>query len=341
MVLAATRLDVAGSTALLREIRASAEAAGMREPTTGAYTIRAILLAPLLAGFLFVAWTVVDAGPALVIAAVAGVLCVQLGFIAHDAGHGAVARGKLGNAIAGQLCFTVLNGLGFQSWRVSHNAHHANCQDESRDPDMSDAVVSLTPRSAEAKTGLVGRLIPYQAVYIWPLALLFAHSLRTQSVWKSYGQPTRYAIDILFLPLHYALWVGLPIVLGAGLGRALAVYFVTSAVMGLYLAVVFWVNHIGMPAFETGHGLTYIEQQVVGTRNVRNPAIFDWFFGGLNFQIEHHLVPDCPGSRLRKLQAITRPSCALSELPYREESFGQALASITRHVHQIAREYKR
>jgi fatty acid desaturase len=96
-----------------------------------------------------------------------------------------------------------------------------------------------------------------------------------------------------------------------------------------------------MPVLQAEHGLTFLEQQVVGTRNVRNPAGFDWFFGGLNFQIEHHLVPDCPGSRLRELNAITRPLCAGAELPYREESIGQALASVTRHVRRIARECAR
>ena len=338
--MAATRLDAATSAAVLTEIRARAGAAGLREPPSAAYGIRAGLLAPLLVGLLLVAWTHAGAGLALLAAAAAGVLCVQLGFVAHDAGHGAVARGKLGNAIAGHLFFTVLNGFGFQSWRVSHGAHHAGCQDESRDPDMSvDLAVSLTPRSAEAKMGLGRRLLPYQAAYLWPLSLFFAHSLRLQSLARSYGQPARYRADTLLLPAHYAIWIVLPAALaGPGWGRALAVYAVTSAVMGLYLAILFWVNHVGMSALQAGHGLSFLEQQVIGTRNIRNPAALDWLFGGLNFQIEHHLVPDCPGQRLRELQAIARPLCVGVGLPYQEETVGRALASITRHVHRIARE---
>ncbi len=334
------RLDAATSDAVLAEIRARAGAAGLREPPSAAYGIRAGLLAPLLGGLLLVAWTHASAGLALLAAAAAGVLCVQLGFVAHDAGHGAVARGKLGNTVAGHLFFTVLNGLGFQSWRVSHGAHHAGCQDESRDPDMTvDSVVSLTPRSAEAKTGLGSRLRPYQAAYLWPLSLLFAQSLRLQSLGRSYGVPARYRSDTLLLPAHYVIWIVLPGALaGPGWGRALAVYAVTAAVMGLYLAVVFWVNHVGMPALQAGHGLSFLEQQVIGTRNIRNPAALDWLFGGLNFQIEHHLVPDCPGQRLRELQAIARPLCVGVGLPYQEETVGRALASITRHVHRIARE---
>ena len=124
-------------------------------------------------------------------------------------------------------------------------------------------------------------------------------------------------------------------------GRALAVYAFTSAAMGLYLAVLFWVNHIGMPVVQAEHGLSFVEQQVVGSRNVRCRASIDWFFGGMNFQIEHHLVPDCPGPRLRELRAIARPVCLEAGLPYQEEGFREALASITRHVRDIARQFGR
>ena len=38
---------------------------------------------------------------------------------------------------------------------MSHDAHHAHCQDESRDPDLwVQTVMSLTPGSASRKTGL-------------------------------------------------------------------------------------------------------------------------------------------------------------------------------------------
>ena len=200
------KLDAATSAAVLAEIQARASAAGLLEPPSVHYGIRAGLLAPPLGGLLLVAWTYEATGIALLAAAAAGVLCIQLGFIAHDAGHGAVARSRRGNAIAGHLCFSVLNGLGFDSWRATHGAHHAGCQDESRDPDMSvDFVLSLTRRSAAAKTGVWKRLLPYQAAYLWPLALLFAHSLRAQSLSQCYGQPSRYLADAVLLPAHYAL----------------------------------------------------------------------------------------------------------------------------------------
>ncbi len=341
--MAARILSADASAELLSELRARVRAAQLLDRLPGRYAVRALLLSPLLVLLVYLAWIHPSSVVVILASAAAGLVCIQLGFIAHDAGHGAVSRARWANATSGQLAFTVLNGIGFESWRISHAAHHAGCQDESRDPDMwVDTILSLTPRSAEAKTGLGRRLLRYQALTLWPLALFFAHSLRVESLGRSYREPVRYRWDALLLPLHYGLWLLLPaMALGIGWGRALAVYAVTSAGMGLYLAVIFWVNHVGMPALQAGHGRSISEQQVVGSRNVRCLAVFDWFFGGLNFQIEHHLLPDCPGPRLRELAAITRPLCAENGLPYREEGFLQALVSVTRHVRDIARRFGR
>lgn len=341
--MAASQLSADASTRLVSELRAKARKAGLLDRYPARYACRAILFTPPLVISLYLAWTHSSSSVVILMSAAAAFMCIQLGLIAHDAGHGAVARASSANAFAGHLTFTVLNGLGFESWRVSHNAHHVGCQDESADPDMwVDAMMSLTPRSAEAKTGVRRRLLRYQGFTLWPLALFFGQSLRLQSLGRSYREPVRYHRDALLLPLHYGFWFVLPIaVIGVSWGRVLAVYAVTSAAMGLYLAILFWVNHIGMPVVQAEHNLSFAEQQVIGSRNVRCRAGFDWFFGGLNFQIEHHLVPDCPGANLRELRAIAHPLCVDAGLPYREEGFRQALASVTRHVRDIARRFGR
>ena len=341
--MAASQLSADASKRLVSELRAKARAAGLLDRCPARYARRALLLTPPLAISLYLAWTHSSSSVMILMSAATALLCIQLGLIAHDAGHGAVARAGSANAYAGHLTFTVLNGLGFESWRVSHNAHHAGCQDESTDPDMwVDTLVSLTPRSAEAKTGVGRRMLRYQGFTLWPLALFFGHSLRLQSLGRSYREPIHYRKDCLLLPLHYGLWFALPVALiGVGWGRALVVYALTSAAMGLYLAMLFWVNHIGMPVVQAEDDLSFAEQQVSGSRNVRCRASLDWFFGGLNFQIEHHLVPDCPGPRLRELRAIAHPLCVDAGLPYREEGFRQALASVTRHVRYIAHQFGR
>ncbi|MBW2416656.1 MAG: fatty acid desaturase, partial [Deltaproteobacteria bacterium] len=148
---------------MLSELRADAESAGALAPAGAGYALRLATGLPLLGACAIAAWTL-PAGVAPWLAALAaGFVSVQIGFAAHDAGHGAVHRSPAINSLVGHLAFTVVNGLGFQSWTVSHDAHHAHSQDESSDPDMQvDTVMSLTPASARSKRGIGRRLLPYQ-----------------------------------------------------------------------------------------------------------------------------------------------------------------------------------
>ena len=116
----ATKVDAERAKTVLAEIVREARGAGLLRPATGTLVIRALFGTASLVALLAFAWTAESTPRALVAAALAGFACVQLGFIAHDAGHGSVGRSRLGNGIAGHLAFTLLNGLGFQSWRVSH-----------------------------------------------------------------------------------------------------------------------------------------------------------------------------------------------------------------------------
>ena len=321
-----------------RELRRRARAADLLEPRPGAYGARAAVLVPLLATALAVAWHA-SGWMALAGSVAAGFFSVQIGFIAHDAGHAAVGRGRFANALAGHAAFTVINGLGFGTWCDSHAAHHHHSQEDGADPDMRiDTVLSVTHASAEAKQGLGRLLRPYQGDYLWLLPLAFALGLRGQSAVAAFRAPSRYRWDVVLLPLHYALFLGAPIwILGVAPGPAIGVYLAMSAVIGYYLALVFWVNHLGMPSFRLGDDVPYLVRQVLGTRNIRTSRLGDLLFGGLNHQIEHHLLPECPHTNLSAVRSIARPLIEESGLPYREETFATALVSVTRHVNRVAR----
>ena len=43
--------------------------------------------------------------------------------------------------------------------------------------------------------------------------------------------------------------------------------------------------------------------------NISNPLLFDFYFGGLNSQIEHHLFPRVPHHRYRAMRPIVRAFC--------------------------------
>jgi len=49
----------------------------------------------------------------------------------------------------------------------------------------------------------------------------------------------------------------------------------------------------------------------------------DWFHGGLQFQIEHHIFPRLPRHNLRHAQTLIKQVCKEHGIPYREETFFQ------------------
>lgn len=61
--------------------------------------------------------------------------------------------------------------------------------------------------------------------------------------------------------------------------------------------------------------------QVNGTMNWSCPAWLDWFHGGLQFQIEHHLFPALPRHNLRKASLLVQPLCQEFNLHYHSPSF--------------------
>jgi fatty acid desaturase len=63
--------------------------------------------------------------------------------------------------------------------------------------------------------------------------------------------------------------------------------------------------------------------------------VTDWFLGGLNYQIEHHLFPNMPRTNLRRSQPMIREYCELAGLPYVEEGLVESYAQALRHLHAV------
>jgi fatty acid desaturase len=298
-------------------------------------------LAILYALFCAALWLSWSGGSWAALAAAYGALALllaQFAFAGHDAGHGSVsARGALNRAL-GQAAMTLVTGLAFDEWIGRHRAHHQFCQDEARDPDLAVAlVVSLTERSRRAKGPLGRWLTRRQWLHIWPLSLFFGHSQRLLSQAAVARDPRRWRADALVLGLHYLLWFGLPLALGVPFVAALLAYLVPLTLLGPYLAAIFWVNHIGMPLVDKPESFSFFEHQAATSRTIVNPPGWDWLFGGLNFQVEHHLFPQVPSDRLGEVHEIVRAHFAREGLAYNAATWPEAVAAVARHLRRVAR----
>jgi fatty acid desaturase len=265
-----------------------------------------------------------------------GLVCVQLGIVSHDAGHGQVDRRKLWNSLWGYFGMTFVCGLSFTHWRKMHGAHHRHPQDERHDPDMQYGLLfSVHERGASAKRGLWRLTQRFQHWYFWPAGCFYAWSLRWDSIARIIKDPAHTAVDRWVLLGHFALWLSFPPLL-VGTKGALATYFLVSTVISLYLVAIFAPNHMGMPSVGEGDKLSYLAHQTTTSRDVQGGWLLSLFMGGLEHQIEHHLFPRIAQPRLKVARTIVSAFCAEHGFPYVEVRLLAAHRDALRHLAQVA-----
>jgi fatty acid desaturase len=116
---------------------------------------------------------------------------------------------------------------------------------------------------------------------------------------------------------------------------ALAAIVIHKCVGGFYLACVFAPNHKGMPQLLAGEKFDFLRAQILTSRNVRSHRVTDYFYGGLNYQIEHHLFPTMPRRHMRAAQPIVRDFCDRAGILYYETSIFRSYREILSFLHEV------
>jgi fatty acid desaturase len=293
-----------------------------------------VMLACYAAGY---AILLSDPGPAARALAILGLafVSVQAGFLAHEAGHGAITRNRHAAACIGQIFNTLLTALCYSYFSHIHRRHHPHCNEPARDPDMQSEFFSMYVESARQKRGL-GRLISrHQALLIWILVALQGFTLKIDSLQFLRRNPRATRVDQTVVLLHFALWF-VPPVLVLGFPAALLNYGLMTLLIGPYLGTIFLVNHIGTRVIEPGESISFFEQEITVTRNLGSSRLHDLLFGGLNNHIEHHLFPAMPTARLRGARRITRDFCRRHGVAYREVSWFAAAREVAAHFRAMS-----
>ena len=266
---------------------------------------------------------------AIFLAAPAAVFATRVVFIGHDVSHRQVARTARTNHAIALFVGDLLSGFGARWWVDKHSRHHANPNLVGRDPDVGPGAMVWTPAQAASRSTRAGIwLRRNQARLYFPLLLLEAFNLRFGSL-----RAIRRARDLVLPLMHIAIYLG-GLVLVLGPGKAAVFALAHQALLGLHLGCAFAPGHKGMPMPGPGELVDFLRRQVVTTRNVRGGPVVDWFLGGLNYQIEHHLFPGMPRPNLRAAQTFVRAHCARLDLSYVEETFRTSMVLTLRHLHR-------
>ena len=268
-------------------------------------------------------------------------LFLHVGFLMHDAGHHQIFLSSARNELIGLLCSDLLTGLSFSWWNDKHNCHHANPNQVDVDPDIDYPVLAFSEEQVLAKRWPWSFIVRYQAFFFFPLLLLEGLNLRVASIEHVVrGRAKRPWVEGALLAVHYAVFIGAVFGL-LGLKAGLAFMIANQALTGLYGGAVFAPNHKGMAIFEKDSTATFLERQVLSSRNVRPGRLTDFFYGGLNYQIEHHLFPSLPRHHLPAAHGIIKRFCEEHGLSYSETGVIQSYREIVSYLHQVSAPLRR
>jgi fatty acid desaturase len=271
----------------------------------------------------------------------AALFTTRLYFVGHDAGHGQIAVTRRANRLLGLLVGNLGLGLSYGWWTDKHNRHHANPNHQDKDPDVSPGVLVWSTDQAAGRRGAFARWFTRnQGRLFIPLLLLEGINLKVSSVRHVVGRCRggdrrgQAWAEALLLCAHFGAYLGLLFTVLSP-GAAIAFVLAHQALLGLHLGCAFAPNHKGMPMPEAGERWDHLRKQVLTSRNVRGGVVTDWFLGGLNYQIEHHLFPSMPRPHLRRAQPLVRDHCRTAGLPYTEEGLIESYATALRHLHAV------
>ena len=252
--------------------------------------------------------------------------------IMHDAIHGAYSKNKFVNKLLGRSI--ILLGGYHYNWELQHNVlHHSYTNIHGMDEDIdSGKLFRFSPTQKRLKHHRL------QHLYSWPLYALMTLEWMTT---KDFRQLTRYhrngllkslnksytglmAQLIALKVLYYGLFIILPLIfMQAPWYITIAGIVLMHLVCGFALAVIFQPAHvvpetqfIEQPQTGTVENNWAIHQIQTTTNFAPKNRILNWFIGGLNFQIEHHLFPNICHVHYRKISAIVKKTAKEFDLPY-------------------------
>ncbi|WP_081978538.1 fatty acid desaturase family protein [Cellulomonas carbonis] len=311
--------------------------AGLMRRRYAWYWTQFVVLTALLVG-LVAAFVVIGASWwQLLVAAALAVVLGQVMFLGHDAAHRQIFASGRWNDWASLVIANLYAGMSYGWWQHKHSRHHAKPNQVDADPDIESGVLVFTTEDLDRpRTGVKAWFAKRQGWFFFPLLLLEGLNLHISGVRTIFGrgEVKRRPVEIAFVTLRLGGYLALVFWL-LPVGMAFAFLGVQLGLFGLYMGAVFAPNHKGMPIVPKNAKVDFLRRQVLMSRNVRGGRFTDWFTGGLNYQVEHHLFPSMARPHLRRVQPMVREFCESRGITYTETTLMGSYAIVIRYLNRV------
>ena len=254
---------------------------------------------------------------------------MQGGFLGHDFSHGQVFNRKGLNRFFGLWVWGLFLGGSETAWYERHNAHHEHVNQNGRDPDINTPFLfreGQQPGTFSFNPWLMQyqHILFFISLPVWYLSQLLTTWGENPKLFLSF----RGAIETILAIIHFAaillvVFAYLPFITGAVF---LAIHVITT---GFYMGLAFAPNHKGEEILSEDSEVTWIEQ-ITSTRNLYPSFFIFHIFGGLNYQVEHHLFPGVSRYQYPRIQKMVKEFCRENNIRYHETSWWGSMGEIYR-----------
>lgn len=271
--------------------------------------------------------------------------------VMHDGNHGSFSNKNWINKFMGGTIYVLAGNV--YNWQVQHNVlHHTYTNIPGHDEDLDAGRIIRFTKHAEWHK--FHRFQHYYSVFLyglltfnWAITTDFKQMRNYLKRKLSYGEPKNpkilWTTLIITKIIYVSIWIVLPILIGITWWKVLIGFFVMHYTAGLILSVVFQLAHVveettNPSPNELGEmDNTWAIHQLFTTTNFApKSAIVNWYTGGLNHQIEHHIFPNICHIHYGKIAKIVKETANECNLPYYEyKTMGSAIIAHFKHLRDL------
>jgi len=266
-----------------------------------------------------------------------------LAMTGHEGVHSSACQSKVGNTSLSAIIFPLFAGFSMEYWREKHNIkHHAHPNVVNVDPDIHSWPFTFSQEEYRT-SGPIRRFFQrhLQGWTFWPISLLVGHLMRFDGLKYIATKPFKakkkkritkiWLLDTSLILAHFTIWLVLPILFGLSWQVTFGFYVLLWSLVGTFLTAIFIVGHSGRPI------ITEYDQnwrlQIETARRIKLGRIGSFFFVGLDYQIEHHLLPAMSHFNLPKAAPLVKEYAEERGWQYQELGFFKALWQSTVALH--------
>lgn len=279
----------------------------------------------------------------------------QVAFYCHDCGHSGVTHDRKYDYTVGVLLASCVGGLSMGWWKDSHNVHHIITNHPDHDPDIQHLPVLAvsekylnvgnpvhsTYHKRDLQFDLLAKVIvPFQHhcyLIINAFGRFLLYGLSWAFVIKGQKPEARQwrQMEAAGMAFFGAWYIALCRNAFRNSWEAMLFVFV-SHIAASILHLQINISHYGMNAEDVDCDEHFATKALRTTMDVSTPEWFDWFHGGLQFQVIHHLFPRVPRHNLRKVRPLVLQFCEETGLKYIEYPFFEGQAFVISRLKLMA-----